>query len=456
MYQPTDQHIGDWMQPGNFFGTPVDYEAKDMNPWRKSILQILVGIALYTVTVDYLALDILLPVVGVVLMYLGLRTLRRENRWFFVGNLLVCVQGLWGLADIFFTGSALNAVFHRSAVCEAGWWICRMIQLGVLLCLRQGMAAVFTGSGRRPRVKWVTVLMILTAAAAVLQSPGMKTGYLLIGVYAGILWTLYRLAGTLERVGYEIISTPAALSDPVLAGLLIGLAAVTALGGSCILARYPMEWTAHTVTEEQRQIAGELTGDAAVTNILMDLTPEDILACRGGTVEAFHTDTYTLGDDAKRDGEMIVSTLYIRLPGEGNRWKVIHHFRWTDMALPTFHYGTECLAVYLEEQADTFTGQVLRRDGKITFRADPAEISVTPVGVYLNLSFPKKATRARGYLGYELTLEAGAVPGEAPKNRYLFQTDSFRFPAVSAQEQDMNGPGFDSTSNFRSFGKEKE
>ena len=27
---------------------------------------------------------------------------------------------------------------------------------------------------------------------------------------------------------------------------------------------------------------------------------------------------------------------------------------------------------------------------------------------------------------------------------------------AALQEQDMNGPGFDTTSNFRSFGKEKE
>jgi len=253
----------------------------------------------------------------------------------------------------------------------------------------------------------------------------------------------------------------------VLAVLLVGLAVAAALGGMFLLSRYPMNWTEHTVTQEQSLIAEELTEDPAVRNFLMDLTPEDILACRGGAVELWNSDSYVCRNSELGSREMIVTTLYVRLQGEENRWKVIHHFRWTDMVPATFHYGTESFLVYLDEmaeKAENFTGQVLYRAGQKVLKADPAEIvlaSYSRVGLFMNLSFPKKAEGARGYVSYELMLDAGESLADHPVGEpcYLFQnirTDDFRYPAVSCQDQEMNGGDFDRYSGFYRFEKIKE
>ena len=52
----------------------------EVNPWREAMCLVLWGLGLTTLTLNFLYLDIILPAVGAILMVLGFRTLRRENR----------------------------------------------------------------------------------------------------------------------------------------------------------------------------------------------------------------------------------------------------------------------------------------------------------------------------------------------------------------------------------------
>lgn len=54
--------------------------APDVSPWRTAMSCIMGGIALKTLTLQILYLDDILPTLGCILLVLGFRTLRRENR----------------------------------------------------------------------------------------------------------------------------------------------------------------------------------------------------------------------------------------------------------------------------------------------------------------------------------------------------------------------------------------
>ena len=74
---------------------PPEGIVEEVTPWKRAWNRVLVGMALSTVTLNFWLLDTILPAVGVVLMLLGFRSLRRENRWFrscFVLTLLRAVH----------------------------------------------------------------------------------------------------------------------------------------------------------------------------------------------------------------------------------------------------------------------------------------------------------------------------------------------------------------------------
>ena len=61
---------------------PPEEIVEEVTPWKRAMNRVLVGMALSTVTLNFLLLDTILPAIGVVLMLLGFRSLRCENRWF--------------------------------------------------------------------------------------------------------------------------------------------------------------------------------------------------------------------------------------------------------------------------------------------------------------------------------------------------------------------------------------
>ena len=52
----------------------------DVSPWRSAMSCVVWGIALKTLTLQLLYLHYILPTLGCILLVLGFRTLRRENR----------------------------------------------------------------------------------------------------------------------------------------------------------------------------------------------------------------------------------------------------------------------------------------------------------------------------------------------------------------------------------------
>ena len=60
---------------------PPEEIVADVTPWRRAMNRILFGMALCAITLNFWCLNYILPAIGTVLLLLGFRTLRRENRW---------------------------------------------------------------------------------------------------------------------------------------------------------------------------------------------------------------------------------------------------------------------------------------------------------------------------------------------------------------------------------------
>ena len=79
---------------------PPPPEVSDgLTPWRSAMSRIVWGIGWTTITVNLLWLNYLLPAVGMIMLLLGFRSLRRENRWFAVGYGCAWAKLLWWLVN---------------------------------------------------------------------------------------------------------------------------------------------------------------------------------------------------------------------------------------------------------------------------------------------------------------------------------------------------------------------
>lgn len=134
---------------------PQDFVVSDTNPWRSAMVKIMWGMALNTFTLEFLYLQYILPLLGSVLMYLGYRSLRRENRWF-----RLC----WGITAFTLVWHSVWAVLSATPLAQAvdnspAFWplsiALSLLSFARLIFLRAGIRQAFAATGEDKPKDWL-------------------------------------------------------------------------------------------------------------------------------------------------------------------------------------------------------------------------------------------------------------------------------------------------------------
>lgn len=476
--------------------------------WRSAMNRILWGIGLTGITWNFLGLDYVLPLIGVIQLLLGFRALRREHAAWYTGYGLAWIKVAGCLAVLI-----LNATVYRTKVLESAAgiglvWLGVAAAFGVLLSLREGFRQAQKKLELPVHTGCVDGMIVWNAGSLLLA----KTGYhgLVLGLALMILffWLLrgmYRLSVELENAGYEVQpllkqpELPERMTDGKIAGWILRVLAVGIGCGYLFLNRYPMEWHQmepagaaqagqEEAAEDLAQIRRNLAALGFPEDILKDLRPEDVLACRGALQVLVSEEDYPVndGDEVRTqqgsstqirteydEKELHLTGIAVELPGDGagsgvrevpgdegeslKRWKLFHHFRWTKN--PGF-YGTEALQIWPAYRMEMggcvedgpFTGQVLYDRNGETMAADYYALGSetyeqnrmlfggqTATDVFAEFSMPGQGEHHRGYVSYEMRDRESLVTVDSWVN-YVHQSSGVQYPVQTAKEYRM-APG---------------
>ncbi len=447
---------------------------KGVTPWRKSMNRTLIGLALTTVHFNLFYLNYILPLVGSILVILGLRVLRKENKWF---------GGCFVLSVVYFCSFAFllilkTTIFQQELLDNSQLVTCFgiLIVFIQLICLWRGLSSVKKKSGLSPRVKEGEVLVIwyiVLFCLAQINYKGRIIPWIMLISYVLIFRALYKLSKELDTAGYTIKTTDVKIRDCYLVSA-IALALITA--GACgyiFFNSYPMVWSEVIPTEqsEVEEIKAHLISLDFPEYVLNDLTNEEILNLKGalqvvsdvidkpvnkGRRETKHyniagheyDETWTVFDVK----EIRITGVGVQVPGEKQKWIIIHHFLWTTN--PGFH-GTEVIQLRPAswEDADRWTparditGRVLYDNMGKTFVSDYSSLGYQNYiteskffGTQENneiigtFSLPRKGSNHRGYVLY--STEEIQDPYMIYSNFiYTHQRLWLQYPVVTAEEK---------------------
>ena len=459
--------------------TPPEEIVAEVTPWRRAMNRILFGMALCAVTLNFWCLNYILPAIGTVLLLLGFRALRQENRWLGGCFAVTVIRAVYFFATLVLNTTILQSAVFTPAVTTALTAVNAVLLLALYFCFWRGLLAVQKKAGLPAQTGGALALIVWYALVCVLAAVH-YTGWIvpiamLVG-YGCILRSLCRLSGALDEAGYAIAPGPVRVTDRCIA---LVLAAVLGIGGALgylFGSSYRMDWqpadtSKQTQTAAIRQQLLDLGFPEAVLN---DLTPEDIAACDGAVRVVAVTEDHPFNDGRtvshkESDGEggvvSVLDTVYdvrelrltsvgVQLPGAQETWRVYHHFLWTTD--PGF-YGTEALQIWPADQstpdgwrfAGDVTGRVLHdRDGQTftapyhalgrqTYTADSVFFGQrTNSDLFAAFSMPRHAESARGYVAYTA---AAAQSGYLLSSwcNYTHQQSLLQYPAVTAMEKRM-------------------
>lgn len=206
---------------------PPETVVAGVTPGHRALRRVLWGSALCTVTLQVSGLQYILPTVGLVLLLLGFRALRRENRWFCAGFRLC---GAWFACAA--AGLALRAAIAPETASSWLGYAAAALELAVFLCLWRGLDAVQrkaglpSGKSAAALFFWYVLLVALTFAR---PNVGWLFAAVILAAYLCVLRSLFRLTRVLDESGYAVRPAAVRVPDRVARcrGLRLGLPPVS-------------------------------------------------------------------------------------------------------------------------------------------------------------------------------------------------------------------------------------
>lgn len=470
--------------------TPPEEIVAEVTPWRRAMNRILFGMALCAITLNFLCLNYILPAIGTVLLLLGFRALRQENRWLGGCFAVTVIRAVYFFATLVLNTTILQSAVFTPAVTTALTAVNAVLLLALYFCFWRGLLAVQKKAGLPAQTGGALALIVwyaLVCVLAAVQYGGWVVPIAMLVGYVCILRSLYRLSGALDEAGYAIAPQPVRVTDRY---LVLVIAAVLGIGctlGYLFGSSYRMDWqpadtSEQAQTEATRQQLLDLGFPEAVLN---DLAPEDIAACDGALRVVAEVEDYPVNDgrnvlweacNEENERYYVQDTVFdvkelrltgvaVQLPGERETWMVFHHFLWTTD--PGF-CGTEAIQIRPAYRsipegwsaAGDVTGRVLYDRGGQTFAAPYASLGAqtftantilwgeqTNTDLFAAFSLPRHAEHARGYVAYSTT---EALDGNilSSGEYYTHQQSWLQYPVVTAMKKRLTAAWGD-TGAFR-------
>ena len=445
-----------------------------------------------SITLNLLAMNYLLPAIGVILQLLGFRPLRRENRWFRACWLLAVLRAALFLPCIVLNATIYSNAVYASSVGTALAYATVTAQLLLFFCFWRALRAAQQKAGTEVHAGSAAALLIWYAAVLVLahfQYVSLLFALAMLGCYLFILYSLCRLTWEMEESGYALTPAPVRLSDGALVRIIVALLAAGIACGYLFFGSYRMDWQpkSDSLSAEAVEIRAELLALGYPETALADLSEDDLLACRGATLVVVHEADKPMngGREVREDfgSSTHISTVYdvrelhftdvaVRLPGEAEHWRILHHFRWTEEVK---FRGTELVRLwpaYYEDDSwrpddGAPTGRVLYDDAEGNAYAAPcASLTVERYTVTnwlgwtyhledisAEFSLPSRGKNRRGYVAYSTEETDGETTFLASRSNYTHQESRLQYPVRTAKDYSSwgHGPVFRRVQNALQF-----
>ncbi len=456
----SDNEISEMLTPF----PPPDNVTKTVSPWRKATRQMLVGFALMAVVPQIFPLNLIFPVAGPILALLGFRSLRKENKWFFLGYILSSIALGFEAVSLFLNSSIIRYTTESSAP----FTVMAMTSLLLIFMIAVSISAGFITVKKKLQYSSsdfssyaLIGIMALIIFLALINFTGVFA-FLVLIAYILVFIFLIKLSKELDEYGYSIEIASVQNSDKTVATICLGLAFLISLTGYVFFSRYPMEWKPQVKTESAQieEIKTNLLSLGFPEHVLNDLKDEDILDCENAVyvgadvqMEAFNNGrrvTETRGNvhythTEYDEKEMQFTIVYALINEKENEWKIFHHFNWV---IDKGHFATEAFTVDPPEVGDTYlvediSGRVLYDENGTTFVSpffkEGNQVytsgSILNYGHTLNtyfaeFSYPLKGENKRGYATYSIRTTDSKLCENSFLN-YAHNTSPLQYPVDS-------------------------
>ena len=338
-------------------------------PWKGPLDRVCWGLVLITITLNFLGLDWILPAIGTVLLWLGLRPLRRENGGFRFAYVCATLYAVLRFATMLTLATPLDQWLAEVISMEWSTYtetvpFHTVVRIGILqtvltlaaLGLWQGLKAVFRSAGQKPHAGaagGVAIVVFLLFPLACIGLDGWLSAGVVLVIYVVLLCNLYKLSRSLDEAGYALKPAPIRVSDGKAAACWLGALALGILVLPLCFARLPVpaEPVVSETAGDQTELQEHLADLGFPEEVLAELAPEDLARLEGAY--GLTAKNWPPVREKNQAGMPLVSLFEVPVsdPEYGYRMVYLARFVWEDVG--RIPYYTEGIAVSADFH-DTF------------------------------------------------------------------------------------------------------
>ena len=409
----------------------------DNSIWRQAMYYVLFGLMFSSASFNMLGLNYILPIIGLLLLWIGFRRLQHETVWFRVCWGMTSLRIVFEVISLCINATIWNGVLMQTGFRQVIMVLNLILSFGTVLCFWLGMRNIrhkLSESVHNSAAGWFVLWYIILIILALLQL-GSVLGLVMMILYFIVFYRLFKLSAQIDDLGYQAQNVVNIRKERCFAGLVSVVLMLGISVGYLCFNQYPMEWSLISDEAKQAQLNNEVYQHLKALGVdeyvLQDLSTEDLAACKDA-IRVYVEKDFEIGnwqnDYTDNTLNLDVTHVAIEIPSDTkySQWRIIHHFQWSELL---DCYGTEGLKLwptYIDHnnvsdwrQTGDMTGQVLYDADGERYRASYYMLERNQYqsanfftgmqvedAVFAGFSFPKNGESCRGYLTYGTELYA--------------------------------------------------
>lgn len=450
----TDRDFDQLLYQGADQLPPKSVEQTSPDPWRQALLLICWGIALTSITLNFLNLQYILPAVGAMLLCLGFRSLRRENGWFRQCYVLSILLALYRGATDLLLATPLAADLSGGwsyLLGLLGW----LVSLWLLFALWRALKAVFLRAELPAKTRaagGMVICYFLLFLLALVNASGWLLLLPVLILWICLLTGLFKTSRALDHAGYAITPAPVRLSNGRVLAVSLGALLLAVLACLLIFSRYPVEASPTQLETGQKELRQELLGLGFPEEVLADLTDQEVALLDGADAVMVKSDLSRW--DTRHEIDHI-STYFIQVELPDDMVRYFVWFSWDEGPSSRLRESLEIIPDWTHEAIlppSALQGRLLWDEAGQLYQSlllgkygNQTQSSIffgtsNHQSFRVNFSLPRRGEHIRGYVTYEARMQVPElIFNYNAEARFVHQENWLSYPWESPIQHQWKG-----------------
>lgn len=433
----------DKLYENQFSNKSIDIDERFLRIFRgRAMKNIAIGFMFTIFTFNFLWLQYILPMLAAVLLYIGFRDLRKENKALKLAWKFSIINMALNVLSLIYKSTPLMVSFNNTFLSAL---ILMVFQITFLITFRKGIKEVFSEANveckKDPIMRLIIWRIIVTIIALTELGQIWFISIPMIIYYFYIFRLLYKLSYDIESTNCIISNTKIRFSDK---SLVIGYSTICIIlvAISCVLSNHIRLDSVEVTPVKEYSNRNMLIDEGIPLKIVRDILDEDMALLKDiVNIETVNID-FDFDNDTEKDLE--ATTIFIEL--KYNEMYAIEYFNWGDKG----PYWQDGIAISNTRDLELINGRLIYENKGINYASEIPRLNGGIVdGTYIfgelnqenkitgAINYPFNSKEQRGYIFYKINMEEGALLGSNIAD-YIHYNHPFRIPYTEIEKSNLS------------------